>query len=56
MIADEALMAPIVTRLSESAEETLKNLSGDDINLEFGDEESAEKTDDIAAIDATTRW
>ena len=51
VIADEALMAPIVTRLSESAEETLKNLSGDDINLEFGDEESAEKTDDIAAID-----
>ena len=51
VIADETLMAPIVTRLSESAEETLKNLSGDDINLEFSDEESADKAEDIAAVD-----
>ena len=51
VIADETFLAPIVTKLSESAEETLKNLSGDDINLEFSDEESAEKADDVAAVD-----
>jgi type IV pilus assembly protein PilB len=41
VIVDEAQLAPVVTKLSESAEETLKNLANEDINLEFTDEESA---------------
>ena len=51
VIADETILAPIVTKLSESAEETLKNLAGEDINLEFTDEEAAEKIDDAASVE-----
>ncbi len=49
VIVDESQLAPLVTKLSESAEDTLKNLTNEDINLEFHDEDSAEKTDDAAA-------
>lgn len=51
VIVDETLLAPLVTKLSESAEETLKNLASEDINLEFHDEDSSEKTDDAAALE-----
>lgn len=51
VIVDEGQLSPLVTKLSESAEETLKNLTNEDINLEFTDEESAEKVDDPAALD-----
>ena len=51
VIVDEGQLSPLVTKLSESAEETLKSLANEDINLEFTDEESAEKADDPAALD-----
>lgn len=51
VIVDEGQLSPLVTKLSESAEETLKSLTNEDINLEFTDEESAEKVDDPAALD-----
>ena len=51
VIVNENQLAPIVAKLSESAEETLKNLASDDINLEFTDEESAEKVEDAGAIE-----
>ena len=53
VIADETILAPIVTKLSESADETLKNLAGEDINLEFTDEEAAEKIGLLAMLDYT---
>lgn len=51
VIVDEGQLSPLVATLSESAEETLKNLTNEDINLEFTDEESAEKTEDPAALE-----
>ncbi len=51
IIVDETQLAPLVTKLSESAEETLKTLASEDINLEFSDEEGPEKIDDAAALE-----
>ena len=51
VIVDESQLAPLVAKLSESAEETLKNLTNEDINLEFHDEDTAEKPDDAAALE-----
>ena len=51
IIVDESQLTPLVAKLSESAEETLKSLVSDDINLEFTDEDTAEKTDDVAALE-----
>lgn len=49
VIVDETILSPLVTTLSESAEETLKNLVSEDINLEFTDEDAADKANDEAA-------
>jgi len=49
VIVDETILSPLVTTLSESAEETLKNLVSEDINLEFTDEDVADKANDEAA-------
>ena len=46
VVVDESQLNPLVTKLSESAEETLKKLASDDLNLEFTDEELPEKADD----------
>lgn len=51
VIVEEGKLAPLVTKLSESAEDTLKSLASDDINLEFSDEESSEKVDEAAALE-----
>jgi type IV pilus assembly protein PilB len=51
VIVEEGKLAPLVTKLSESAEDTLKSLANDDINLEFSDEESSEKVDEAAALE-----
>ena len=51
IIVDESQLAPLVAKLSESATETLKNLTSEDINLEFDDEESSEKVDEQSALD-----
>ena len=51
IIVNEEQLAPLVTQLSESAEETLKNLASDDINLEFDEDEPGEKAEDQAALE-----
>ena len=51
VVVEEPKLLPLVTKLSESAEESLKNLGGEDINLEFTEEESAQVTDDGQAAD-----
>ncbi|WP_301100795.1 type IV-A pilus assembly ATPase PilB [Propionivibrio sp.] len=51
VIVDESQLAPLVALLSESAEDTLKNLASEDINLEFTDDESQEKTDEASALE-----
>jgi len=51
VIVEEGKLAPLVTKLSESAEDTLKSLTSEDINLEFTDEESQEKADEASAVE-----
>ena len=51
VIVDESQLSPLVAKFSESAEDTLKNLTNEDINLDFGDDEAAEKVDDAAALE-----
>ena len=51
VIVEEAKLLPIVTRMSETAEESLKNLASEDINLEFTDDESQAAADDAVAAD-----
>jgi type IV pilus assembly protein PilB len=51
IIVEEGKLAPLVAKLSESAEDTLKNLASDDINLEFNDEENQEKADEASAVE-----
>ena len=49
IVVEHQKLVPLVAKHSESAEETLKSLTVDDINLDFLDEESAAKTDDAAS-------
>ncbi len=51
VVVDEAQLAPVVVKLSESAEETIKNLAGEDINLEFTDEEPSDKGEEAASVE-----
>jgi type IV pilus assembly protein PilB len=51
VIVEENKLTPLVTRLSESTEETLRSLASEDINLEFTDEQATEKADDAAALE-----
>jgi type IV pilus assembly protein PilB len=51
VIVDEGLLAVQVAKLSASAEETLKSLTNEDINLEFSDDDSEEKTDDPGTLE-----
>ena len=51
VVVDEAQLAPVVVKLSESAEETIKNLAGEDINLEVTDEESSDKGEEAASVE-----
>ena len=51
VIVEEGKLSPLVAKLSESAEETLKSLASEDLNLEFTDEESAEKLDEASAVE-----
>ena len=51
VVVDEAQLTPVVAKLSESAEETIKNLAGEDINLEFTDEESSDKGEEAASVE-----
>jgi len=51
IIVEENKLTPLVTRLSESTEETLRSLASEDINLEFTDEQATEKAEDVAALE-----
>ncbi len=48
IVVEHPKLAPFVAKYSESAADTLKNLANEDINLDFLDEEAANKTDDAA--------
>ncbi|WP_288131374.1 type IV-A pilus assembly ATPase PilB [Accumulibacter sp.] len=43
VIVEENKLIPLVTKIAETADEALKGLSNEDINLEFTDEQSQEK-------------
>ena len=49
VIVEEPKLLPLVTKLSESASESLKNLASEDIDLEFGDEDTQSSAADDAA-------
>ncbi|HQU79744.1 MAG TPA: type IV-A pilus assembly ATPase PilB [Azonexus sp.] len=49
IVVEHPKLVPLVAKYAETAEETLKSLTADDINLDFLDEESAAKADDAAS-------
>ena len=51
IVVEHPKLAPLVAKFSESAAEALNNLAGDDINLDFLDEESANKADEATGQD-----
>jgi type IV pilus assembly protein PilB len=51
VIVDENQLAPLVAKLSESVEDTLKSLTNEEINLDFSDDDSTEKIDEAAALE-----
>ena len=51
VIVDELLLAPLVIKLAETAAETLKNLTNEDINLEFDDDDGGDKGEDPGAVE-----
>ena len=51
IVVEQTKLAPIVAKFSETAAESLKNLGGDDINLDFLDEEAATKADEVSGQD-----
>jgi len=53
VVVEENKLGPLVTKLSESTEETLRSFSTEDINLEFSDEEAQaqDKADDALSLD-----
>jgi type IV pilus assembly protein PilB len=51
VIVDETQLTPIVAKLAESEKETLDKLAGDDINLEFTDEDSGAIVEDSGPSD-----
>ena len=51
VVVEEPKLTPLVLKLSESAEDTLKNLASEDINLEFTDEEAQAAGDEAASAE-----
>ena len=51
IVVEHPKLAPLVGKYAESASDALKNLTSEDINLDFLDEEAAAKADDAAAQD-----
>ncbi|MCE1241452.1 MAG: type IV-A pilus assembly ATPase PilB [Azonexaceae bacterium] len=51
IVVEHPKLAPLVTKYSESASESLKNLASDDVNLDFLDEEAATAAEDANAQD-----
>ncbi|HPP48125.1 MAG TPA: ATPase, T2SS/T4P/T4SS family, partial [Accumulibacter sp.] len=46
VIVEEGKLAPLVVKFAESVEDALKTLNGDDINLDFNDEQGQEKSEE----------
>ncbi|SBT07071.1 Type 4 fimbrial assembly protein PilB [Candidatus Accumulibacter aalborgensis] len=51
VIVEENKLVPLVIKLTESADETMKSLSNEDINLEFTDDQPQEKADEAANLE-----
>jgi type IV pilus assembly protein PilB len=51
VVVEENKLGPLVTKLSESTEETLRSFSTEEINLEFSDEQAQDKADEAASLD-----
>ena len=51
IVVEEPKLLPLVGKYSESAAESLKNIAGDDINLDFLDEDAAAATEDAGSAD-----
>jgi type IV pilus assembly protein PilB len=51
VIVEENKLAPLVAKLSESVEDSLKSFTSEDIDLEFTDEKTQEKTDEASAVE-----
>lgn len=51
IVVEHPKLVPLVSKYSESAEDTLRNLASDDINLDFLDEEAAAKADEANGQD-----
>lgn len=51
IVVEHPKLVPLVSKYSESAEDSLKNLASDDINLDFLDEEAAAKADEAIGQD-----
>jgi type IV pilus assembly protein PilB len=49
VVVEHPKLVPLVAKYAESAEDTLRSLSTDDINLDFLDDESAGKVDDTTS-------
>lgn len=51
VIVEEPKLLPLVAKLSESAEDTLKSLASEDINLEFTDEDAQATADEASSME-----
>jgi len=51
VVVEESKLAPLVAKLAESTEDTLKSLASDDINLEFTDDEAQAKADEASTVE-----
>jgi len=49
VVVEHPKLVPLVAKYAESAEDTLRNLATDDINLDFLDDDAAGKADDTAS-------
>jgi len=51
IVVEQPKLAPLLNKYAESASDALKNLTNDDINLDFLDEDTAAKADEAAGQD-----
>ncbi len=51
IVVDHGKLMPLVAKFSESAEDALKAISDEDINLDFGEEGAVEVAEDVGAQD-----
>jgi type IV pilus assembly protein PilB len=51
VIVEEPKLLPLVAKLSESAEDTLKSLASEDINLEFTDDEAQSAAEEASSME-----